>query len=260
MSLDTILRDRQVEADPFSVPSSGDSCGGTPSTFNVREMKNFFDKPVPLEFSIYTKVPDSLLNALIYFDLDGKEMKLLLYIHKLTLGYINHTQSYHTQQAKKMPMNTVHVAYGKFSEQGNKAIRNRFVKVTVRQLAKVLRVPKSTLHRRIKRLEQMKLIQVITNQYTGTNIGINYFTLESTFSQTPAFKTDSTVSHLDLKMENGLLKKDQDTDTYQPALAIENMVKCLGASFVFEKNQVNPIERLLLMGVFKQNMYLEPTG
>jgi hypothetical protein len=254
MSLENLLLDRQIDADPFAVPSGRDHCGTTPSTFNVREIRNFFDKPVPLEFSIYTKIPDSLINALVFFDLDGAEIKILLYIHKLTLGYINHTQSYHTQKTRSLPMNTVEVAYGKFSEQGNKAVRNRFVRVTVRQLAKALKVPKSTMHRKIKKLQAMRMVQLVSDQYKGTDIGINYFTIESTFSQIPAFKS-GIEEYLEVKVGNGLLSHVTD-HTFVPKLAIENMINCLGPESIFDKGKVNPNEKLLMMGTFRQNHYL----
>lgn len=155
-----------------------------PSYFNPIELKNFYEKPVPIIFQRYTVVPDSLLIAFTMFNLDRVSMLIMLLLHKNTLGFLNNTstekyKSDRVIRTEKMPANSIVFQYGpKYNEKQLKR-RCRLIKTTIRDIAYSINASKSTVHRKIKYLEKLKLIQVDSNKHSGTIIGINYLTLES---------------------------------------------------------------------------------
>lgn len=193
--------DRYLERnDPLAFqPFTGQSIT-TPRGFDCTDNARLFNEPVPLEFQRWTTVPDALLNAINSFNLTGVETRIMLAIHKHTLGFLEPTKQtkYNSDRAlkfKAMPFNMISSSFGNhnrkstgedshgktyFKKSANN-VRARFIRTTVRALTEAVNGKRSTVHRAFKHLQHLKLIQLKSHPVEGTILGINYHTLEAVF-------------------------------------------------------------------------------
>lgn len=227
-----------------------------PSYFNVLKNSNFYTDAVPLEVERYTIFPDSLLNAIMYFDLDALEIKILMYLHKKTLGYVSNSNEKTLNQYKSYTFNTVRITYSDFNTSKHKATRSRFYKITVRRLADELNSNKSTVSRKISKLEDLKLLQKYSNRYTGTIIGINYHTLNSIFGNS-TFGTKEPLQRLSSLDGLGLVKLVGKYLVSKIKTCIENMSKTQPVSHERTLFDLHDYEKSMLLGAFKDNKYLK---
>jgi DNA-binding MarR family transcriptional regulator len=247
-------QDNKIKSDPFAGSPVQHQCH--PSYFNVLKNSNFYTDAVPLEVERYTIFPDSLLNCIMYFDLDSLEIKLLMYIHKKTLGYMSNSNEYTLNQYKNYTFNTIRITYSDFNASKLKSTRSRFYKITMRRLAEELNTNKSTLSRKISKLENLKLIQKYSNRYTGTIIGINYHTINSIFGNS-TFGTKEPLKRLIAMDGLGLIKLVGKFFVSKIKTCIENMSKIQPVSQERSLFDLHESERSMLLGAFKGNKYLK---
>lgn len=248
-----LVEQTNVTYDPMA--GSGVSHQCHPAYFNVLDNSKFYSDAVPLEVERYTIFPDSLLNAFTHFDLDGVEIKLLMYLHKKTLGYVSNSNEHTLSQYKELPYNTVKVTYSDFNTSKHKATRSRFYKITMRRLAEEFNVSKSTMHRKILKLENLKIIQKHSNRYNGTAIGINYHTLNSIFSVS-VYGTKEPATRIKNMSSYGLVKSNPQKQITKVKTCIENLSHTLPRNLIRSPNDLQDHEKVMILSVFKGNKFV----
>jgi DNA-binding MarR family transcriptional regulator len=247
-------QDTKSNSDQFAGSPIQHQCH--PSYFNVLKNSNFYTDAVPLEVERYTIFPDSLLNCIMYFDLDSLEIRLLMYIHKKTLGYMSNSNEHTLNQYKNYTFNTIRITYSDFNSSKHKSTRSRFYKITMRRLSEELNTNKSTLSRKISKLENLKLIQKYSNRYTGTIVGINYHTINSIFGNS-TFGTKEPLQRLMAMDGLGLIKLVGKFLISKIKTCIENMSKIQPVSQERNLFDLHDHEKSMLLGAFKGNKHLK---
>ncbi|MEO0075970.1 MAG: Lrp/AsnC family transcriptional regulator, partial [candidate division WOR-3 bacterium] len=174
-----------MDNDPYAYyPEKPEESKAHPSYFNPLKIENFYKDSVPIIFQRFTNIPDSLLNTFTVFNLDRVSILILLLLHKNTLGFLHpkekeRYQSDRVIRTNKMPANHIIYQFGPKYDKNNMKVRSRFLKTTIRMIAEALNTSKSTVHRKIQKLHDLKLIQIDSNKHYGSIIGINYLTIEA---------------------------------------------------------------------------------
>jgi hypothetical protein len=199
-----------------------------PRYFNAWDNQKIFNEPVPLEIQRWLVTPDAMSTLAKYIRLSSVEMLLLGALHKNTLGFLNPThqtkhKSNRSLKFKSFPFNMISYSYGnynqkstrevdgdiKFSKMANN-IRARVMRTTVRSLSTSINRSKSAVHRAMKHLQYLKLIQLQSHPVEGTIIAINYYTIEAIFGgKRVAFQNDQPK-----KLPNLHNEKHQSGSTY----------------------------------------------
>lgn len=228
----TSLDRREYKNDPYiDFPYPPGNSNPHPSYFNPKNLNNLFNTSVPIIFERFTNMPDSLLNALRDFNLNRMEIRLLMAVHKNTLGflYTSQTDKYKSDRvtrSKKKSINTISFQYGSEYKPKNMKQRQRFIKTTYRDLAIATCSSKSSMQRAAQSLSEKGLIDYDTCKNNGTIIGINYHTIESVCGGTQmAFPV----------MTSRKVKKKNPQDTFVPVDGFKNMNEEMGIAKVDEK-------------------------
>lgn len=222
----------------------------SPQEFNILKIENFYSQNVPIEFSQYTTVPDSLLIFRMHADLTYTQNKILDYLHKVTLGFLQKSNDHIHKHTCHLPFSSIMTAYGDFNKAKSVPRRSRFYATTEREIALHINSAQSVTHRAIEGLEQMKVIQKYTRMNAKTNYGINYHTLQGIFGGYSAVYQSSLA--IERARKEGLIEVKRGKIT-KIVFAIENFYATLGRDTVRSWSEISGLERIILQRLFPDN-------
>lgn len=222
----------------------------TPQEFDLLKVENFYTQNVPIEFSQYTTVPDSLLIFRLHADLTYTQTKVLEYLHKVTLGYLQKSEDFIVKHTAHLPFSKVMTAYGSFDKAKSVPRRSRFYATTEREIARNIHSVQARVHQAIEGLEEMKVIQKYTRLNSRTNYGINYHTLQGIFGGYSAvFQSASAIERAKaeklIEFKRGKIKRI--------IFCIENFYAALDRKTERTWDEIQGPERVILQRLFPNN-------
>lgn len=222
----------------------------SPQEFDILKVENFYSQNVPIEFNQYTTVPDSLLIFRMHADLTYTQNKILEYLHKVTLGFLQKSNDHIHKHTGHLPFSSVMTAYGDFNKAKSVPRRSRFYATTEREIARNINSAQAVTHRAIEGLEEMKVIQKYTRLNARTNYGINYHTLQGIFGGFSAVYQSSSA--IERARKEGLIEFKQGKIT-RIVFCIENFYATLGRDTVRSWSEIHGPERTILQRLFPDN-------
>lgn len=238
---------------PVHIGMSRSDAKTHPEHFDITKIHNFTNLSVPVQISQYTCIPESFLMMIVHYDLTATEIKVLLYMHKITFGIIAKGNSNILADTQHLPFNRAHVAYGDFSKFSNVHVRNRFQRTSVRLMSYILGIHKTQIQRALGDLEDKKLIQRFSVKGIHTHYAINYLTIEGIFGGFIVGFSSKEFLEFAKKEDLVRVKKGKITGI---KFCIENFYTTLPNTEERNLKEMTPQERLILRRVFKNNDFL----
>lgn len=225
----------------------------TPQEINILEVESFYSEPIPIEFKIFTVMPDSLLIFRMHADLTYTQQKVLEYLHKVTFGYMQQSADGVLKHVAHLPFSTINIAYGDFTKVKILRYRSRFFATTEREIARNIKTAQQVVNKAIQGLEEMNVIQKFTKAKQKTNYGINYHTLEAVFGGHAAVYNASQA--IEAAKRDKLIEVRKGK-IIKILFSIEAFYAVLDRKIVRSWSEIQDRERLYLERLFPHNDYV----